>query len=122
MKSNIRSIILLPAVVMILVMLILSLTMPNQPAFAARPPTKTPTPTAVPTSPPPGSIWSIGTLNDSASEFTGNAGTFTIGVSPTSAFPARLSGADTTETIIFNLNSVSGDYYLKVVAGDTAQN
>ncbi len=122
MKGNRRPNLLVPTVVILLVMFSLSLTLPSQSAFAARPPTKTPTPTAVPTSPPPGAVWSIGALNDSAAEFTGSVGTFTVGVSSASAFPARLSGANTTETIIFTMNSVSGDYYLKVVAGDTAQN
>src|SRR6266508_5861705 len=117
MKVNPRRSMLTPTVLLFLVIFSLSLAMPIQPTLAARPPTKTPTPTATPTSPPPGLVWSIGTLNDSAAEFTGSVGTFTVGVSPTSAFPARLSGANTTQTIIFNMSLVSGDYYLKVVAG-----
>ena len=122
MKVNPRLSMLTPTVMLILVILSLGLALPSQPTLAARPPTKTPTPIVTSTSPPSGSGWSIGTLNDSAAEFTGNVGTFTVGVSPTSAFPARLSGANITQTIIFNMSSVSGDYYLKVVAGDTAQN
>jgi hypothetical protein len=122
MKVNPRRSMLTPMVVLFLVIFSLSLAMPIQPTLAARPPTKTPTTIVTPTSPPPGSVWSIGTLNDSAAEFTGNVGTFTVGVSSTSSFPTRLSGANTTETIIFTMNSISGDYYLKVVAGDSAQN
>jgi len=122
MKFSSRRGLMTPIVLLVLMILSLSLAMPSQPTLAARPPTKTPTPTPTPTSPPSGSGWSIGTLNDSAAEFTGSVGTFTVGVSPTSAFPARLSGANTTETIIFNMSSTSADYYLKVVAGDTAQN
>ena len=125
MKVNPRRILLTPIVLLVIMILGLSLVMPSQPTLAARPPTKTPTPsgpTPTPTNPPPGAGWSIGTLNDSAAEFTGSVGTFTVGVSPTSAFPARLSGANTSETIIFNMSAISGDYYLKVVARDTAQN
>ncbi|MGE5529281.1 MAG: Ig-like domain-containing protein [Patescibacteria group bacterium] len=69
-----------------------------------------------------GTVWSIGVQDDSKGEFAGTPGTFTIGTSPVSAFPARLSGGGTTETIVFNLDSVSGDYYLNVVASDSAQN
>jgi hypothetical protein len=105
----------------------ISSVIPTGSTAFAKPPTATPTlpggATATPTNtPPPGAGWAIGTLNDSAAEFTGTVGTFTVGTSPTSAFPAKLSGANTTETIVFNLGSISGDYYLKVVAGDSAQN
>src|SRR5687767_357462 len=103
MKVNPGRNLLTPIILLILVMLTLSLAMPTQPTLAARPPTKTPTLTPAPTTPAPGAVWSIGTLNDSAAEFTGSVGTFTVGVSPTSAFPARLSGANTTQTIIFNM-------------------
>lgn len=97
---------------------------PNGSIAFAKPPTKTPTPSGGPTNTPPpaGSGFSIGTLDDSNADFTGAVGTFTVGSSPTSAFPARLSGANTTETIVFNMSAVSGDYYLKVVAKDTGQN
>src|SRR5688572_23719217 len=108
MKVNPGRSLLTPITLLVLVMLILTLAMPTQPTLAARPPTKTPTPsgpTPTPTNPPPGAGWSIGTLNDSAAEFTGSVGTFTVGTSPTSAFPARLSGANTTQTIIFNMSS-----------------
>jgi len=67
-------------------------------------------------------VWSIGTLDDSKAEFAGSAGTFIVGTSPTSAFPARLSGGGTVETIQFTLASASGDHFLNVVAADTAQN
>lgn len=67
-------------------------------------------------------LWSIGTLDDSKAEFSGTVGTFVVGSSPTSAFPARISGGGTTQTIQFTLASVSGDYVLTVVAADTAQN
>src|SRR5688572_18800234 len=84
-------------------------------SFAAgKPPTATPTSpggaTATPTNTavPGGGAWSIGTLNDSKAEFSGTVGTFTVGTSPTSAFPGRLSGANTTQTIIFNMGSVTG--------------
>src|SRR5689334_2611494 len=86
----------------------ISTIVPNSQTAFAKPPTATPTlpggATATPTNTPlPGAGWSIGTLNDSAAEFTGAVGTFTVGTSPTSAFPARLSGANTTETIVFNM-------------------
>src|SRR6185436_9963863 len=105
----------------------ISSVIPTGTTAFAKPPTATPTlpggATATPTNtPPPGAGWAIGTLNDSAAEFTGAVGTFTVGTSPTSAFPARLSGANTTETIAFNMGAVAGDYYLKVVAGDSGQN
>lgn len=96
---------------------------PSSPT-GAKPPTATPgtAPTATPSG-GGGVIWQIGTLDDSNAEFTGTVGTFTVGTSPTSAFPARLSGGNTTQTIVFNLASVPpGDYYLKFVAKDTAQN
>jgi len=67
-------------------------------------------------------VWSIGTLDDSKAEFAGSVGTFIVGTSPTSAFPARLSGGGTVETIQFTLASASGDHFLNVVAADTAQN
>lgn len=118
MKDNVRRSLWIAVALLMLVMLSLSPAMPVQPALAGKPPTKTPTPT----SPPAGPGWFIGTLNDSSAEFGGSVGTFTVGISPTSAFPAQLSGANTTETILFNMTSVSGDYYLKVVAADTAQN
>jgi hypothetical protein len=67
-------------------------------------------------------VWSIGTLDDSKDEFSGSIGTFTVGSDPDSAFPDRLSGGGTAQTINFNLTAVSGDYFLNVVAADTAQN
>ncbi len=67
-------------------------------------------------------VWSIGTLDDSKEEFSGSIGTFTVGSDPDSAFPDRLSGGGTVQTINFDLTAVSGDYFLNVVAADTAQN
>ncbi|KPL21192.1 MAG: hypothetical protein AMJ93_10145, partial [Anaerolineae bacterium SM23_84] len=67
-------------------------------------------------------VWAIGTLDDSTDPFGGTTGTFTVGADPDSAFPPRVSGGGTCQTILFNLPSVSGPYHVYVSAADTAQN
>jgi hypothetical protein len=67
-------------------------------------------------------VWSIGTLDDSNGEFAGTVGAFTVGTDPDSAFPPKLSGGGTVQTILFDLATVSGPYYVYVSAKDTAQN